>query len=300
MIIFNAVGVLLAGVGLAVAAGVYSLTGPSNAAAYVAGGIAAIAGDAFYRSRRRDATRLGAALSPLQGGQLMFVPIWVAGVAAIGLGAHDYWVCPSRLATALDGRDPEVRARLADAEATMALVTADAAKAAAPVTPADFPVRPLIDVPDGRANVAFVARSSYPGGPLDPHPYGYAKYVASVDGKGCGALQNQPCGGIYAVTTLSEHRTPKSRESMPDHDPAARFCDPHATEQVAQALAMRYIVSEVGNSGVYVVLDIETKRLLGRLEVPGARSDQSFDLHRAAVRQALARQSGGSFDYGSE
>lgn len=301
MIIFNLVGLLIAGAACVVWAGVLSLTGPSAAVSFVVGGLAAAAGDAFYRYRRLEGSLIGAALSPFRGGHLMFVPIWIGGLIAIGMGAHDYWRCPTRLSSALDRRATEVRARLAAADATLALATTDAAKAARPVTPADFPVRPVVDVPNGRANVAFVAKPSYLGGPLDRlTELGYAEYAPDENGAGCGPLGNLPCGGIYDLVALSEHRAAKVYQPGRGYDRAERVCDRRAADQIAQALAMRYIVSEAKYPKVYLVLDVEAQRLLGRLEVAEVNLDRPYAEHVAAFRQALARQSGGSFDYGPD
>lgn len=300
MIIFNLVGLLIAAAAFVVFAGVLSLTGPSAAVSYAVGGLAALAGDAFYRYKRLEGSMIGAALSPLRGGHLMFVPVWIGGLIAIGMGAHDYSRCPTRLSSALDRRATEVRARLAAAEATVALATPDAAKVARPVTPADFPVRPVVDVPNGRANVAFV-KVSYPGGPLNRlASLSYAEYVPDEDGEGCGPMGNLPCGGIYDLVALAEHRAAKVYEPGKGYDRAERVCDRRAAEQVAQALGMRYIVSEASYPTVYVILDVEAQRLLGRLEVAEYRSDRPYAEHVAAIRQALTRQTGGSFDYGGE
>ena len=244
-------------------------------------GVLALGLDLAYRLTRRERSLF----RPSKGGNLMFLPVWVLGLAACGLAVKTHLKCPATIGAGLARESAKVKAKLAELEAALD-AKADVSVALRAVSPADFDPKPFVDYPNARSNVTFV-RLQMPGaegsGMLFRPDASYAAYRPDYGGGGtCKGDygHDATCGGIYDLVNLREDTRFSAR---------SRDCD-KTRAQVDQVLAMRYlVVQRAEQPDAFWIIDLPSRRVIGSIHAQPERE---------ALRLALTQHTGGTFDFG--
>lgn len=264
-IVFNlsglAIGLLAAIVGLMCAQGVATLW-PAREVVEWAGGLAgfalvAIPFDWRYRRQRQGEKGL---FSPLTGGSLMFLPVWLIGAAAIPGAIYLVATCPESMQQVLARHEPAMTKKAAELKAGLDLVkTGKAGAAVAPLAGLD--PRPFVDWPANRANTAFV---------LDRY---------SADGAASGQYSQDL---LYLLSWYDPGESGPARFTM-------RQCAGDFGSRLDAAAGIRYLVArESAAADVFHFIDLKASRLLASFT-----SAPEPD----ALREALARLTGGTFTF---
>src|SRR5262245_34132687 len=149
-IFFNGAGLAIVFGALIVVSLLERLVTAPPAMPYAVAGVLAAGLDLGYRLRRTERSLFG----PTKGGNLMFVPVWLLGLAACGLAAKTHLRCPTTIGVGLAREEAKARAKLRELDAALD-AKADLSLAVRSVSPAAFETKPFVDYPRGRSTVTY-------------------------------------------------------------------------------------------------------------------------------------------------